>query len=190
MDKRPILNRALDSRTFREYYYLKDELVCFCKENGLPASGGKLEIADRIAVFLDTGEILPPSAARKGASAPAVISEDTPIEANFVCSEKHRAFFKEHIGSGFSFNVAFQKWLKGNTGKTYRDAISAYYEILESKKSNKSEIGRQFEYNTYIREFFAANKGRTLEDAICCWKYKKQQPGHNRYESSDLSALS
>ena len=38
----------------------------------------------------------------------------------------------------FSFNVQFQKWLKTNTGKTYKDAITAYYEILEEKKNKKN----------------------------------------------------
>ncbi|WP_420329330.1 DUF6434 domain-containing protein [Pseudobutyrivibrio ruminis] len=39
---------------------------------------------------------------------------------NIVCSEKHRAFFKEKIGKTFSFNVQFQKWLKANVGNTKR----------------------------------------------------------------------
>ena len=111
------------------------------------------------------------------------------IEDNFVCSEKHRAFFKEKIGDGFSFNVGFQKWLKQNSGKTYKDAILAYYRILEDQKRGKSEIDKQFEYNTYIRDFFADNQGRMLEEAIKCWKYKRSLPGHNRYEKSDLVAL-
>ena len=118
-----------------------------------------------------------------------MISEDMKIEPDFVCSEKHRAFFREVIGTGFSFNVAFQKWLKSNTGKTYREAIDAYGRILEEKKKGKTAIDRQFEYNTYIRDFFADNEGRSLEDAIRCWKYKKGLKGHNRYERSDLSAL-
>ena len=93
------------------------------------------------------------------------------------------------IGSSFSFHVPFQKWLKNNTGKTYGEAIEAYYQILEDKKKRKTKIDKQFEYNTYIRDFFADNKGRSLEDAIQCWKYKKSIPGHNRYEKSDLRAL-
>ena len=104
-------------------------------------------------------------------------------------SEKHRAFFKEHIGNHFSFNVAFQKWLKTNAGKTYREAIDAYYQIFEKKKNGTTQIDKQFEYNTYIRDFFADNKGKSLEEAIQCWKYKKQVQGHNRYEQSDLEAL-
>lgn len=189
MKERPVLDRKLDSKTFREFYYLKEELVDFCRKNGLPASGGKIEITDRIAYFLDTGKAMPVSAVRKKVSAMGEIDEDTEIEPDFVCSERHRAFFKEHIGESFSFNVAFQKWLKNNTGKTYRQAIESYYQILEDKKKGKTVIDKQFEYNTYIRDFFADNKGKSLDQAIKCWNYKKQLQGHNRYEKSDLAAL-
>lgn len=189
MSKRPVLDRNLDSKTFRDFYYLKEELVNFCRENGIPVSGGKVEITDRIAYFLDTGKILSVQTARKRTTVISTISEDTKIEANFVCSEKHRAFFIEHIGSDFSFNVTFQKWLKSNTGKTYKEAIAAYYQILEDKKKGKTKIDKQFEYNTYIRDFFADNEGKSLEEAIKCWKYKKQLQGHNRYERTDLVAI-
>ena len=189
--ERPILDNSLDSKTFRNFYYLKEELVDFCRKNGLPTTGCKIEITDRIAHFLDTGEILSVSKGRKMPvqTVDVDIDLEAKIEPNFVCTEKHRAFFKEHIGAAFSFNVAFQKWLKSNTGKTYKEAISAYYKILEDKKKGKTTIERQFEYNTYIRDFFADNKGKSLEDAIKCWNYKKQKQGHNRYERADLVAL-
>lgn len=189
MNSRPALDKKLDGKTFRDYYYLKEELVDFCRENGIPVSGGKLEITDRIAYFLDTGKILSATTERKKTTVLSTINEDTEIEANFVCSERHRAFFKEHIGSNFSFNVAFQKWLKNNTGKTYKEAIDAYYQIIEDKKKGKTKIDKQFEYNTYIRDFFADNEGKSLEEAIKCWKYKKQLQGHNRYERTDLIAI-
>lgn len=189
MAERPELNKQLDSKTFRDFYYLKEELVTFCRKNGLPTSGGKIEITERIAYFLDTGRILPVSEAKKSRTAVSCIDENTKIEQNFVCSEKHRAFFKEHIGNSFSFNVAFQKWLKSNAGKTYKEAITAYYQIIEDKKNGKTKIDRQFEYNTYIRDFFADNKGKSLDQAIKCWKYKKQLRGHNRYERTDLAVL-
>ena len=54
MDERPDLNKELDGETFRSFYYLKEELVEFCRENNLPVSGGKTELTDRIACFLDT----------------------------------------------------------------------------------------------------------------------------------------
>ena len=109
--------------------------------------GGKLEITDRIAYFLETEKILSVPTERKKGTAISVLSEDAKIKANFVCSEKHRTFFREHIGNSFSFNVTFQRWLKNNTGKTYKEAIAGYYQILEDKKKGKTKIDKQFEYN-------------------------------------------
>lgn len=205
MEARPILDRNLDGETFKSFYYLKEELVDFCRQNNLPTSGGKLEITERIATFLDTGKVVKPVKVVKAVKPGEVLrpykvlngndpnvgelTENSLIEENFACTEKHRAFFKEKIGKSFSFNVLFQKWLKSNAGKTYGDAIEAYYQILEEKKQGKTVIDKQFEYNTYIRDFFEDNKGKSLEEAIICWKYKKSIQGHNRYEKSDLVAL-
>ena len=189
MNERTELNKELDAAAFRSFYYLKQELADFCKENGLPTSGSKAELTDRIAHFLDTGNVLKSSAKRKTSVNIGTLTEDTVIEQNIVCSEKHCAFFREKIGKSFSFNVLFQKWLKANMGKTYGDAIRAYYRILEENKQRKTEIGGQFEYNTYIRDFFADNPGKNLHDAIVCWNHKKSLPGNHRYEQSDLSAL-
>lgn len=190
MNERPLLNKNLDSEDFRNFYYLKQELICFCRENKLPVSGSKAELTERIAYFLDTGKVLKTSAAVKKPTAKVgSITENTVIEENIVFSEKHRAFFTEKIGKSFSFNVPFQKWLKGNAGKTYKDAIEAYRQILQDKKKGKTEIGRQFEYNTYIRDFFEDNHGKSLQDAVACWKFKKSLPGHNKYERADLVAL-
>lgn len=189
MQERPVLSKEMDSSTFLSFYYLKEELVDFCRGCGIPTSGGKTEITERIAHFLDTGEIASVAAVQRKAASVINITSDTRIEENFVCSEKHRAFFKEQIGNSFSFNVAFQKWLKSNSGKTYQEAIAAYYQLLEDKKRVKTTIDKQFEYNTYIRDFFDDNKGKSLDDAIKCWKYKKSLQGHNRYEKTDLAAL-
>ena len=192
MSERPSLTKDLDGEAFRSFYYLKEELMGFCRENGLPTAGGKLEIANRIAYFLDTGKRLTASKSVRSGRAckdPVSITEATSIEVNFVCSETHRAFFKAAIGKQFSFNVAFQKWLKANSGKTYAQAIQAYHQILVDKKNHKTTIKKQFEYNTYIRDFFEDNKGLSLTDAIACWKYKRSQQGHNRYEKTDLAAL-
>ena len=176
MEERPELSTRLTSGVFRSYYYLKEELTAFCRASGLRATGGKAELTERIAWFLDHGEAPEEPAPARHGRCPAAAGELTPerrIEPDFVCSEVHRAFFRAQLGRGFSFNVAFQKWLKANAGRTYGEAA----------------IGRQFEYNAYIRAFFEANPGRPLDEAIRCWRRKKSLPGHNRYEDADLAAL-
>lgn len=190
---RPALDKKLNSETFRSFYFLKEELVQFCRENGLPTTGDKAELNRRIEFFLETGKMLAPNNApgHKPSTMDAnrVIDLQTIIEQNFVCSEKHRVFFKKHIGNTFSFNVAFQGWLRSNAGRTYQEAIEAYDRIQKERKGTKAPIEKQFEYNTYIRDFFADNKGCSLDDAVRCWKYKKSLIGHNRYEKTDLVAI-
>jgi len=186
---RPNLSKDLDSKEFREYYYLKEELIEFCKKYNIPTTGSKIELNNRIEKFLDTGEVEKEKSSTRRTKIMDEITLDTVIEDNFVCSEKHREFYKKEIGNSFSFNVLFQKWLKSNSGKTYKDSIDVYYKILEDKENNKTSIDKQFEYNTYIRDFFNDNKDKNLNDAIKCWKYKKSIKGHNKYEKEDLKLL-
>ncbi len=189
MENRPNLTRELDEKTFREYYYLKEELITFCRENHLPVSGGKLELTERVAYFLRFGKVLKTSNKKKHKTKSEIITENTRIEENVTYSEQLRAFFVERIGKSFSFNVPFQKWLKSNVGKTYKEAVTAYHQLLKEKKKSKGTIDQQFEYNTYIRDFFQDNPGRSLKDAIQCWNYKKGLKGNHCYEKADLIVL-
>ena len=93
MTERPPLNRLPDGKTFRAYYYLKEELAAFCRENRLPASGSKAALADHVARFLDGDAPPAPSPGRRKAVSSGPIPRESRIEENFVCSEAPRAFF-------------------------------------------------------------------------------------------------
>jgi hypothetical protein len=184
----PKLTRNLTPDEFRQYYFLKEELKDFCRSEGLKVSGSKENLEKRIIHYLTTGgELAEPKTTQNSAASPTEITLDSRLGENFRCSQDRREFFVNEIGSTFKFNVRFQKWLKANPDRTYRDAVDAYFEI--QKSTEKTEIGNQFQYNQYVRDFFKDNKGKTLDDAIRCWKYKKALKGHNRYEKSDLEAL-
>jgi len=182
-------HNGMDGTTFLQYYHLKEELVEFCRLNGLQSTGSKNDLNERIVHYLDTGEKLTKKAQQKSNAGTIGISNETIIGENFSCSEMNRQFFEGAIGTGFKFKVPFQRWLKANPNKTLGDAIAVYPEIIENIKRKKPKIDRQFEYNTYIRDFFEDNKGMSLKDAIICWKYKRDSVGHNRYERTDLVAL-
>ena len=48
---RPELKENLNVQDFRNFYWLKEELQTFCRENGMSASGSKIEITDTIETF-------------------------------------------------------------------------------------------------------------------------------------------
>lgn len=108
IDERPDLDLKLSAGIFRQYYYLKEELVDFCRRNNLQATGSKSELSERIAVFLESGKRTRAEHKTRKTQSDGEIKPNN--EEKFVCSEKHRAFFKEQVGKSFSFNVAFQKW--------------------------------------------------------------------------------
>ncbi|MBU8771638.1 DUF6434 domain-containing protein [Cytobacillus oceanisediminis] len=183
---RPELRKDLDVQDFLSYYWLKEELQVFCRENRMSAAGSKKEITDRIAAFLQTGEINKPAKKKKSPSKD-VLSElnlDTVITENHRSSQTVRAFFKSVIPK-FHFSTYIQNYFKENAGKTYRDVVHAWYEEEERKKnpSYKKQIGSQFEYNQFTRDYFAdpKNKGSNREEAIKAWNVLKKLPGSNKY---------
>lgn len=185
---RPTLTKDIDIQSFKEFYWLKAELQTFCREHGISASGSKVEIAERIQIYLETGEIKKPvrnTRVNKKMEHTGELSLDTVITENHRCSQDVRHFFKSILPK-FHFSTYIQDYFKNNIGKTYRDAVAAWQEEEERKKSPAYErkIGSQFEYNQFIRDFYADpnNKGRSRAEAIDAWKEIKKLPGSNKYE--------
>ncbi|MDP9739437.1 UNVERIFIED_ORG: hypothetical protein QFZ59_001267 [Bacillus sp. B2I3] len=54
------LSKDISIESFKDFYWLKEELQTFCRENGISSTGSKIEISDRIETFLRTGEIKNP----------------------------------------------------------------------------------------------------------------------------------
>ena len=188
---RPNLTKDSSIQEFRDFYWLKKELETFCREHGISVSGSKLDISDRIETFLLTGEIKKPnrkSSVNKKVENSKELNLNTVITENHRCSQDVRAFFKTIIPT-FHFSTYIQTYFKDNVGKTYRDAIAAWYEEEERKKdpSYKKNIAPQFEYNQFFRDFFAdpKNKGKSREEAIDSWNTIKKLPGSNKYEPTN-----
>lgn len=184
---RPLLTKAISVTDFLNYYWLKEELQQFCRAHGLSTTGSKIEITERISVFLQTGEIVKPSRKRsaKNSEMNTDLSLKTVIVEGHTCSQHVRYFFKQHIPN-FHFSTYIQNYFKENVGKTYEDVVNAWHEEQQRLKnpSFKKEIAPQFEYNRFIRDFFAdpANRGKTREDAIAAWNVVKSQPGEHTYK--------
>ena len=191
---RPELNDKTTISDFANFYWLKEELVTFCKTKGITVTGSKIEITERIKNFLSTGKRIEQS--RTKVKKPTsnfnwsitILSINTILTDNYKSTENVRNFFTSQIGSHFRFTVDFMKWAKQNTGKTLGDAIAEWNKEynLKKDKNYKSDIAPQFEYNRYIRAFLADNPGKTSKDAIRFWKIKRALRGDNEYAKTDL----
>ena len=190
--KRPALSDQLSVDDFKDFYWLKKELIAFCKTKGINQTGGKLEIAERIITFLQSGAIInhstKPQIIAKFNWHHAPLSLDTLITDNYKNTRHVRTFFIEQIGEHFRLNVPFIEWMRTNVGKTMKDAIAEWYKIrdVEKDKNHKREIAPQFEYNRYMRDFLADNPDKSTKDAMRFWKLKRSKAGDHTYSKMDL----
>lgn len=191
-EKRPDLSSIQSGGELRRWYWLKEELLSETRVRGLSTSGSKAELTERLAHFLDTGEKRKAETRSTASSfdwAHEMLTPETVITDSYRNGPNVRAFFKQHYGAGFTFNIAFMQWMKENVGKTLADALEARKAIAERERTQKPAIPEGNQYNAYTRAFFEANPGRSAGEARACWAWKRSRPGHNRYENADLQAL-
>lgn len=174
------LTRTLAPADFKRFYWLKAELLVFCREHNIPTSGGKLEIAARIEHFLATGEVSQPEAMPRRRTAKRLSSEplslQTVITEDFRCSQENRHFFEGVIGPQFHFSTHMQRFARENMGKTYQDFVDEWYREQAVKKEQKTEIAPQFEYNRFMRTFRDQNPKADFKDAVAAWNAHKRKP--------------
>lgn len=196
MSDRPPLDKNISIPDFKDFYWLKAELISFCKRNKLPSSGSKQELNEVIIQFLSGSPTLKKTKKRQTPSSNfdwrrETLHMSTIITDNYSNTENVRHFFQEQLGQSFKFNVAFMNWMKSNKGKTLGDAIHAWKNIKEQQKSQTGpkDIAPQFEYNRYLRDFLADNPSLDRQVGITLWKIKKSKRGTNAYERKDLQWL-
>ncbi|AWB87618.1 DUF6434 domain-containing protein [Mycetocola zhujimingii] len=178
--QRPPLSDALTGTEFRRWYWLKDELVAFARVRGIRSSGGKDELAERIAASLD------------GSSAPATdrpvrkatrqlappLTSDTVIPAGQRCSQVLREWFAAEIGPAFHFDAAMREFIANADGTvTLTDAVTAWH---ASRDTGPKEIGAQFEFNRFTRRWHEEYPEGSRAERLEAWREYRALPVDER----------
>jgi len=188
---RPDLLKLKEGKELMQWYWLKEELINYCKKKKIPYTGSKAEIKDRIAQYLDNGKVIPTKKTKTHSKFDwhsEALSLESIITDSYKNSNNVRRFMEKEIGSHFKFNIPFMKWMKDNVGKTLKEARDTWItlEVQKKDKNFKSYIPSSNQYNQYVRDFFADNPDATITQARKFWKLKRSLPGHNKYEKTDL----
>ena len=120
--KRPELSNIKSVDEFDRWYWLKEELVTYCKENGLQVTGNKLAVANRIRQFLKNG-IRETQSTKKLKKANSKfdwnaekLSLETKITDSYKNTQNVRRFMVSQVGPSFRFSIPLMKWMKENEG--------------------------------------------------------------------------
>ena len=195
--QRPKIELITSGAELRRWYWLKDELIQQARAVGINTKGGKFEILERLANYLENGEKKLPSDKIKPRKISnfdwhkEVLSLETVITDNYKNSQNVRTFFATQVGPDFKFNIEFMAWMKANAGKTLDDAVKEYHAMRErmSAEGYKTKIKSHNQFNQYTRDFLADNPQMGMNDVRRVWKLKRSLPskdGRHVYEKSDL----
>jgi Domain of unknown function (DUF6434)/SAP domain-containing new25 len=197
--KRPDFSNIKTATEFNNWYWLKEEMVAICKATGLPATGSKFQLRDRIMYALDNnGTKMPEPVPKKPTAvydwAKGKLTPETIITDNVSFGPNFRNFIKLHVGNKFVCHSDFMNWIKSNTGKTLQDAILMWQE-LENRKKNPNFKRNISEHNMlaqYVKDFLKDNPGKKIKDVLAVWKIKKTQPminGFVKYKKADVKLI-
>lgn len=195
-DQKPDLFDLTSGNEVRRWYWRKDQLIPFAKHLGLKTTGGKFEVLDRIAHFLDTGEKTAPGDKKLRTTSKfdwhsETLTDETVITDSYKNSQNVRRYFKSRVGDSFKFNIAMMDWMRDNIGRTLADACDAYHAIKAQEKvpGYQTKIRGHNQFNQYTRDFLADNPELGVADVRRVWSLKIQQPsedGRHIYVRSDL----
>ena len=175
---RPDFNDIQSYEEFSKYYWYRDELIKICKDLGLKAPSGKIELNKVIEAYFAGEKILPEKrTAKKKRAVVTELTLDTGLIAcGFTFGNKFREFFSEVTGEErFKFNVdmvATAKAVKesGDESFTLGDLLDVYYGKKTYAKYDKSAL----QWNRFVKDFCADDATKVycerLKAAAALWK--------------------
>lgn len=171
---RPALTAALAEREFVRWYWLKSELVDFCRAEGLPSVGSKQALAGRVAARLAGRPVPRPVAAGPlHDRMPQRFSAATVIGRGWRLTRSLRGYFVGVHGARFRFNAVLRAFIYRGEGRTLSEASDCYRRSLAA---GPGPIAEQFEYNRHMRDFFRRNPGATRAEALASWWGRRGAP--------------
>ena len=176
--KRPEFDSIKDYDEFSKYYWYRDELIKICRDHGLKAPSGKIELNKVIEAYFSGERILPDKRhIKKKKPTVTELTLDTGlIECGFTFGNRFRDFFSEQTGEDhFKFNVDMVATVKkvkesGDESFTLGDLLDVYY----GKKTYAIYDRSALQWNKFVKDFCAddATKefGERLKAAATLWK--------------------
>ena len=176
--ERPEFDSIKDYAEFSRYYWYRDELIKICRDHGLRAPSGKIELNKVIEAYFSGERILPEKRKmkKKKPSVTELTLDTGLIECGFTFGNRFRDFFSKQTGEDhFKFNVdmvATAKKVKENDDDSFTlgDLLDVYY----GKKSYAIYDRSSLQWNKFVKDFCAddATKvyGERLKAAAALWK--------------------
>ena len=193
---RPEFAEIKDFEEFSRYYWYRDELIQICRQLGLKADGGKIELNNVIRAYF-AGQRIAPTAKQSDnkhrKTTCANLTLDTGlIECGFTFGNRFRDFFAQQTQTEhFKFNVdmvATVKAVKANGDESFTlgDLLGIYYGTKTYAQYDNSAL----QWNRFVKDFCADPAtqifGESLKAAAALWKIVRESDQEKVYSREVL----
>ena len=187
--ERPDFDSIKDYAEFSKYYWYREELIKICRDHGLKAPSGKIELNKVIEAYF-AGERILPGKRRIRKKKPAIKDltlETGLIDCGFTFDNRFREFFsKQTREDHFKFNVDMVATVKAvkereDESFTLGDLLDVYYGKKIYAKYDKSAL----QWNKFVKDFCSddATKvfGERLKVAATLWRIVRDSDMEKKY---------
>ena len=176
--ERPEFDNIKDYDEFSKYYWYRDELIKICRDHGLKAPSGKIELNKVIEAYFSGERILPDRRhiKKKKPDVTELTLDTGLIECGFSFGNRFREFFSEQTGEKhFKFNVDMVATVKAvkereDESFTLGDLLDEYYGKKIYARYDKSVL----QWNKFVKDFCTDDStkefGERLKAAATLWK--------------------
>ncbi|MBO4242976.1 MAG: hypothetical protein J5883_06830 [Clostridiales bacterium] len=178
--ERPDFDSIRTFEEFSKYYWYRDELIKICKDHGLIAPSGKIELYKVIESYFKGEKILPEKKKTRKKAAREISLDAGILECGFTFGNKARDFFRQQTGEpDFKFNVDMVATVKavketGDESFTVGDLLDVYYGRKTYATYDKSAL----QWNKFVHDFFADEETsiypERLKAAAALWKIVRE----------------
>jgi hypothetical protein len=177
--ERPSLSPALAAKEFRRWYWLKEELIAFAKQERLSTTGDKPTLANRIELFLSGLDPKIASATTQAARQTVSkrlaepLTPATVLGPKQASSQQLRRYFKQAIGPSFSYDIHMRTFLASDHTKTLGEAVEHWH---ASRNAMKPDTLPQLELVRFMKAWHQANPTGTQMECRAAWQRYKDLP--------------
>lgn len=162
---------------FRRWYHTVAQLRAMAKSMGIPTTGTKGVLTERIAAAL-AGRPLPEQPRTRRARVPAPLTDGSVIPPGVILDRQLRDWFTARIGPEFHSDHHMRAFLRDNPGGTLGDAVAHWH---ATRGAPPQPIEAQFEYNRFVRRWRAEHPGASHGDVVRAWAQFRAKPAEDRY---------
>lgn len=168
--RRPTPGEVTSAAMVVGWYWTRAQLDDVARREGVPRTGNKQQLTDRLIAHFD-GAPAPPPTRRPRPAEPLLppFRPDMVVPPGQPMTRELRTYLTAQIGPKFRFDGFMREFFADPGGRTLSDAVDVWH----ATRGRHRPIGRQFEYNRFTSDYRRSHPDADRQEVLAAWERYK-----------------